>query len=95
MPAARFYAGRDGQACDGVADHLTLTATDTADGVAHQEDLGKVVATECGSAKALAGAELTLDRDAMVGVNSKVRGAAGGGVGSPVGAVELILKFHL
>jgi hypothetical protein len=60
--------GRDGEAGDGVTDHLALTAAKTADGIAHEKDLGEVFSAQGGAAKGLAGAELTLDRDAVARV---------------------------
>jgi hypothetical protein len=68
MPATGFDAGRDGEAGDGVTDHLALTAAKTTDGIAHEQDLGEVITAEGGAAKVFAGAELTLDLDAVQGV---------------------------
>ena len=68
VPAPGLDAGREGEAGDGVADHLALTATEAADGIAHEQDLGEVFAAEGGAAEVLAGAELALDRHAMVGI---------------------------
>ena len=56
----------------GVADHLALTAAEAADGIAHEQNLGEVVAAQRGAAEGLAGAELALDRNAVVGVESEV-----------------------
>jgi hypothetical protein len=68
VSATRLDARRESKACDGVADHLALTAAETADGIAHEQNLADIVAAQGGAAEALAGAELTLDWDAMVGV---------------------------
>ena len=68
VPAAGLDAGRDGQAGDGVTDHLALTTAETADGIAHEQNLSEVVAAQGGTAKALTGTELALDRDTVVGV---------------------------
>lgn len=72
MPAARLDAGREREAGDCVADHLALTATEAADGIAHEQNLGEVVAAQGGAAEGLAGAELALNRNAVVGVESEV-----------------------
>jgi hypothetical protein len=61
MPAAGFDAGRDGEAGDGVADHLALTTAETADGIAHEQDLGEIIATQGGTAEVPAGTELALN----------------------------------
>jgi len=55
------YAGRDGDSGDGEADHLALTAAETADGIAHEEDLLEVLGAEAGAAEGLAGAVLASD----------------------------------
>ncbi|MGD0442501.1 MAG: hypothetical protein ABSA39_01065 [Edaphobacter sp.] len=68
VPATRPDARRDCEACHGVADHLALTAASTANGIAHEQNLADIVAAEGGAAEVLAGAELTLDRDSVVGV---------------------------
>ena len=72
MPAAGLDAGRERKAGDGVADHLPLTAAEAADGIAHEQNLGEVVAAQSGAAEGLAGAELALNRNAVVGVESEV-----------------------
>jgi hypothetical protein len=98
MPAARFDAGRESEAGDGVTDHLALTAAEAADGIAHEQDLREVFAAQGGTAEVLAGAELTMDRDTVVGVQSEIRSAAVRGVGSlsfSSGALEFVLEFHL
>jgi hypothetical protein len=98
MPAAGLDAGGEGEAGDGVADHLTLAAAEAADGIAHEEDLRDVVAAKGGAAKVLAGAELTLDRDAVVGIQPKVGSVAMGRVRAlffSSGAFEFVLEFHL
>jgi hypothetical protein len=76
MAAAGFDAGGEGEAGYGVADPLALAAAETADWVAHEEDLAEVIGAECGAAKVIAGAELALDWDAVVRVQSEVRGLA-------------------
>jgi hypothetical protein len=68
VSATRLDARRESKACDRVADHLALTASEAADGISHEQDLRKVFPAQGGSAEALPGAELTLDGDAMVGV---------------------------
>jgi hypothetical protein len=68
MPAAGFDAGREGEAGDGVTDHLALTTAEAADGIAHEQDLAEIVAAQSGAAELLAGAELALDRNPVVGV---------------------------
>ena len=68
VSATRLDARRESKACDGVTDHLALTAAEAADGIAHEQNLADIVAAQGGSAEVLAGAELTLDGDAMVGV---------------------------
>jgi len=98
MPAAWLDAGGDGEAGDGEACQLTLTAAEAADGIAHEQDLGEVFAAKAGAAEILAGAELALDRDTVVGVQSEVRGRFGGGVTavSPsAGSFVFVLEFHL
>lgn len=65
MPAAGFDAGRDGEAGDGVADHLALAAAETADGIAHEQDLSEVIAAEGGAAKVFSDAELALNLHAV------------------------------
>jgi len=42
--SSRFDTGRERKAGDGEAHQLALTATKTADGIAHQKDLGEVIA---------------------------------------------------
>lgn len=64
MPAAGFDAGRDGETGDGVADHLALTAAETTDGIAHEQDLGEVITAESRAAKVFSDAELALNLDA-------------------------------
>lgn len=98
MPAAGLDAGREGEAGDGVADQLALTAAEATDGIAHEQDLSEVIAAQGGAAETLTGAELTVDLGTIEGVQSKVRSAAVRGVGalfSPSGAVEFALEFHL
>jgi len=68
MPAAWLDAGREREAGDGVTDHLALATAEAADGIAHEQNLGKIVAAQGGAAEVLAGAELTLDRNTVVGV---------------------------
>ena len=80
MPAAWFDARRDRQAGDSEACQLTLTTAKAADRIAHEEDLGEVFTAQGRAAKLLSGAELTLDRNAMVGVQSQIRDAFFGGV---------------
>jgi len=70
VPASGFYAGRDGKARNGVANHLALTAAEATDRIAHQQNLWEVLAAERGAAEALAGTELTLNRYAVVGVEA-------------------------
>ena len=97
MPATGPDARRESKACDGVADHLALTASEAADGIAHEQDLGKVIAAQGGSAEALAGAVLTLDGDAMVGVQSEIGSliVRVGMLSFSAGALEFVLEFHL
>lgn len=97
VPAAGFDAGRDGEAGDGVTDHLTLTAAEAADRIAHEENLGEVFAAQGRAAEVFSGAELALDGNTVVGVQSEVRGAFLGGVGavSPACAFVFVLEFHL
>lgn len=73
MAAAGLDAGGDGEAGYGVADHLTLAAAEAANGIAHEEDFAEVFGAEGGTAEVLAGAELTLDGNAVVGVEAEVR----------------------
>jgi hypothetical protein len=54
MPAPRPDARRDCEACDGVTDHLALTAADTANGIAHEQNLADIVAAQGRAAEALA-----------------------------------------
>jgi hypothetical protein len=68
VSAARLDARRESKACDGVTDHLALTAAETANGIAHEQHLADIVAAQGGAAEVLAGAELTLDRNAIEGV---------------------------
>jgi len=77
-----FDAGREREAGDGEADQLALTAAETADGIAHKKNFGEVLAAQSRAAEGLAGTELALDRDAVEGIQTEVRGAALGGVGS-------------
>jgi hypothetical protein len=44
MLPSRFDAGRERETGDGKADQLTLAAAEAADGIAHEKDLGEVVA---------------------------------------------------
>jgi hypothetical protein len=96
--AAWLDAGRDGEAGDGVTDHLSLTAAQTADWIAHEENLGEVVSAQRGAAEVLAGAELALDRDTVIRVHSEVRGAFVRGVRvifPSAGTLVFVLEFHL
>jgi hypothetical protein len=68
MPAPRLKAGGIGEAGDGVADQLALAAAEAADRIAHEHNLGEVIATQGGAAEALAGTKLALDLNAVVGV---------------------------
>jgi hypothetical protein len=97
VPATRPDTRREGDACDGVTDHLALTAADTANGIAHEQNLADIVAAQSGAAEALAGAELTLNWNAVVGVCSQVWGPAlRVGVVSPsMGIIEFVLESHL
>ena len=96
VSASRLYAGRDGKTCDGVADHLALTAAETTDWVTHEQDLWEVLASECRAAKALAGTELTLNRYAVVGVEAQIRSTVvRRRVGASARTFEFVLKFHL
>jgi hypothetical protein len=97
MSATRPDTRREGEACDRVTDHLALTAADTANGIAHEQKLADIVAAQGGAAEALAGAELTLDRNAVVGVHSEVRGPIlrVGMVSPSAGTFEFVLEFHL
>ena len=67
-------AGWERDAGDGEADHLTLTAAEAANGIAHEEEIGKVVSAQGGTAEALGGAELALDRHTVERVYTEVRG---------------------
>jgi hypothetical protein len=97
VPAAGLDAGRQRKAGDGVADQLALAATEAANGIAHEQDLGEVFAAQGGTAELLAGAELTLDRYAVVGVYTEI----GGGIARRVRAMSssralvFILKCHI
>ena len=73
VSAAGFDAGREGEAGDGVADHLALTAAEATDRVAHEKDLRDVVSAEGRAAEALAGTELALDGNAVVGIQAESR----------------------
>jgi hypothetical protein len=98
MSAARLDAGREGEAGNGVADHLALTAAEAADGIAHEKDLGEVIAAQGGAPECLAGAILALDRDTVAGVLTEVRGAVVRGVGvllATAVSVEFVLEFHV
>jgi hypothetical protein len=98
MLAAWFDTRRDRQTGDSEACQLTLTAPEATDRIAHQEDLGEVFTAQGRAAKLLAGAELTLDGNAMVRVQSQVRDAFLGGVRavSPsAGAFVFVLECHL
>jgi hypothetical protein len=98
MLSSRFDAGREREAGDGEADKLTLTAAEAADGIAHEKDLGEVVAAQGGATECLAGTELALDRNTVTRVQPEVRGMAVRRVRvlfSSARTVELILEFHL
>jgi hypothetical protein len=73
MPAARFEAGREGEAGDGEANHLALTATEAANGITHEKDMVEVVSAQGGAAKGLAGTVLALDGDTVERVFAEVR----------------------
>ena len=96
--SSRLDTGRERKACNGEAHELPLTAAEAADGIAHQKDLGEVIAAQCGAPKSFTGTELALNRDPVARVQSKVRGTTMRGMRmlfpSAV-AVELILEFHL
>src|SRR6266481_5933122 len=98
MLSSRFDAGREREAGDGEADHLALTAAEAADGIAHEKDLGEVVAAQGGAPEIPAGTELALNRNTVARVQPEVRGMAVRGVGvlfPSAGTVELVLEFHL
>jgi hypothetical protein len=90
-------AGGEGEACDGEAHHLALTAAKTANRVAHEEDFGEIFGAQSGTAEGLAGAELTLDRNSLARLSSKVRDTVFRSAG-PVSAAgllaELIFESH-
>src|ERR1700748_1115298 len=67
-----FDAGRDGEASNCKAHHLSLAAAETADGIAHEKDLGEVLGAESGSAKVLASAVLAADRNSVARFDSEV-----------------------
>jgi hypothetical protein len=94
MLASRFDAGREREAGDGEADQLALTATEAADGIAHEKDMGEVIAAQGGAAECLAGTELALDWNTVARVQPEVRGAAVRGVRvlfPSAGTLEFIL----
>ena len=98
MLSSRFDAGREREAGDCEADQLALAAAEAANRIAHEKDLGEVVAAQGGAPECLAGTELASDRYTIARVQSKVRGMDVRGVRvlSPsTGTVELILEFHL
>jgi hypothetical protein len=97
MPTARLVAGRDGETSDGVACHLALAAAETTDGVAHEQDLSEVVAAQGGATKVLAGAELALNRNAVIGIQAKVGNVFGrvGILTSPTGFFEFVGQVHV
>lgn len=97
MPAARLEAGGDGQAGYGVADHLALTAAEAADGITHKKDLGEVLGAQGGAAKALAGAELTLNGNAVVGIEAEVRSAVRSvrSFFARACGLEFVVEFHI
>jgi len=98
MLSSWFDAGRKREAGDGEADKLTLTAAEAPDRIAHEKDLGEVVAAQGGSPECLAGTELALDRNTVKRVQPEVRGMAVRRVRvffSSARRVELILEFHL
>jgi hypothetical protein len=89
-----FDVGGDGDAGDGKADRLTLTAAEAANWVAHEEEALHVVGAETGATEGLTGAELALDGDALAvvdiagGVSAVGRaGALGAALGACVGAL--------
>jgi hypothetical protein len=94
----RLDARRQGEAGDGEADQLALTATEAADGIAHEKDLSEVIAAQCGTPKSLAGTELALDRDTVARIESEVRSMTVRGMRvlfPSAKTVEFILEFHL
>ncbi len=94
----RLDAGREGEAGDGEADQLALTAAEAPDGIAHEKDLSEVIAAQCRAPKSLARTELALDGDTVARVQSEIRGVAVRGMRvlfPSAGTVELILEFHL
>ena len=98
MLSSRFDAGRERETGDGEADKLTLTAAEAADRIAHEKDLGEVVAAQRGATECLAGTELALDRDTVTRVQPEVRGMVVRRVRvlfSSARTVELIFEFHL
>lgn len=99
VSAAGFDARGDSEAGDGVTNHLALAAAQAADRIAHEEDLGKVVAAQRGTAEVLAGTELALDGDAVVRVDSEIGSAFVRGVRVVVrpsaSAFVFVLEFHL
>ena len=98
MLSTRFDAGREREAGDCEADQLALAAAEAANRIAHEKDLGEVIAAQGGAPECLAGTELAMDRDAVARVQPEVRGVAVRGVRMlfpSAGTVEFILEFHL
>src|SRR5258708_3091643 len=98
MLSTWFDAGREREAGDGEADNLTLTAAEAPYPIAHEKELGEVVAAQGGSPESLAGTELALDRNTVTRVQPEVWGMAVRRVRvffSSARRVELILEFHL
>lgn len=58
---ALLDVGRNGEGSDGEADQLPLTAAETADGVAHHDQVFEVVGAQPGATKGLCGTVLALD----------------------------------
>jgi hypothetical protein len=97
MLSSWFDAGGKREAGDGEADKLTLTAAEATDGIAHEKDLGEVVAAQGGSPECLAGTEPALDRNTVTRVQPEVWDMAVRRVRVFFSSarVELILEFHL
>jgi hypothetical protein len=95
----RLDPGGEGDACDGKADALAPAAVEAADWVAHEQELGEVLAAQSGAAKGLAGAILTLNGNAVKRVEAKIRSFTMRGAGVLPAArssiVELIHGCHV
>ena len=90
------YVRWDGDPRDRKTHSLPLAAAQASHRIPHQQKLCNILRPQLAAPKTLPRAELALDRDAVIGIQSQVRGFVRG-VGSfsaLAGGLVLVLEFH-